>query len=279
MAIVDAEPVRDVLVGHAGQRLREPRVGSQREADLLERPAIDDRELMLQHLAGGHATQQLARRQARRQRVFAGMEFSFDAELATERAPVPGRCVRDPCRAKLVDDRPIARAARDVSGRVGPIDGQRRVGETPVVDPEECGRADQRQQEQRDDHAQRGATRLSCAQRRASLHARHRRPRESGDPVTFAARRWVPAFAGTTSYMHVGIVLCMAIDKPAPQRNPTSCRDQPCISARHRARAAFPSPSRASRRARAPRLNPQRCPHLRASESSRVRSRACGSGY
>src|SRR3982751_6865845 len=104
MAIFEAEAVCDVLVRRRRQRLRETGVARECDAELLERPAVDDREVMLQHFAGGHLLQQLTRRQALRQRVLAGMQLTLDAELAAERAPVPRRRLRDAGCVEVVDD-------------------------------------------------------------------------------------------------------------------------------------------------------------------------------
>ena len=48
-----------------------------------------------------------------------------------------------------------------------------------------------------------------------------RRPRESGDPVAFVQRRWIPAFAGMTSVslrFRANDVSLAALPQPLPMR-------------------------------------------------------------
>ena len=83
-----------VGVGQTAQRRFEFRFLRQGETQLLETPALDDGELVMDHVAVGHASQQATRAHVLGQRVFACMQPVEHAHLVRQNAPVPpGRVV------------------------------------------------------------------------------------------------------------------------------------------------------------------------------------------
>ncbi|KAG0733168.1 hypothetical protein G6F23_013609 [Rhizopus arrhizus] len=71
-------------VGGVQQRLG----ALQRGTQLADVPALDDRDAVLQHLAGAHAPQQFARGQVGAERVFAHLQFAGGIELARQQLPL-----------------------------------------------------------------------------------------------------------------------------------------------------------------------------------------------
>ncbi len=108
------------------QRLREQRIVRERVAQLCERPAFDDRETVLDHLARRHLQQQAARRRARVECVFAGVQLARYAQFAREDPPI-----EDACRRGLSLERGGNRRNR---GAAWHVDGCRSAGYRPIAE-------------------------------------------------------------------------------------------------------------------------------------------------
>ena len=133
-AIVDAETPSDRRIVEPRQGLAEPAFRREREAQLAERPTIDDREGMLDHLAVRDHFDQSARRESPAQARIRRPAFSNPPAILATAAPVERRTARDAFTAQFANELLERTATHEIDrARFGEI--ERCIDEIAVVAP------------------------------------------------------------------------------------------------------------------------------------------------